>query len=135
MKIKAAEFSVVIAFYLGVASSGTLAAWNGRTAQPSSNEVEQLVQNAASNQLHAMRHPAHYYQYRLREETPQGSRTSLEIETREGTVERLVEVNGKPPSESDCDKDPGFSAASPRIRAFSRHDSGINSRNWPAARN
>lgn len=105
MKIRAAEFSVLAAFYLGLASSGTLAAWNGRAAQPANDEVEQLVRNAAYNQLQAMRHPAHYYQYRLREETPQGSRTSLQIETREGTVERLVEVNGKPPSESDCDKD------------------------------
>src|SRR5579884_828054 len=119
MKISIATFSTVMVFYLGVASNATLAAWNGKAAEPPNDEVEQLVRNAAYNQLQAMRHPTHYYQYQLREETPQSSRTSLEIETREGTVERLLEVNGKPPSEAECEKDLKFLhriASNPRLQ-------------------
>ncbi len=71
---------------------------------PAPTEVQQLMRNVAWNELQARKHPGHYYEYHFSEETPQGSQTFLQIETGQGMVERLMEVNGRPPSERQCHK-------------------------------
>lgn len=72
---------------------------------PSSQQLHQIVQRAVKNEVNAMKHPPHHYKYEQLEETPQGSKTTLQIETRKGRVERLIKVNEKPPTEKQCQKD------------------------------
>lgn len=82
-------------------------------------DIHRLIRNMAYNELYARAHPARYYRYVQHEETPQGSQTTLQIGTRQGTVGRLIKVNGKPPSVKQCSK--GIDqlqriAASPRLQ-------------------
>lgn len=70
----------------------------------SPQHLRQLVKKAVKNEVNALKHPAHRYKYQQREETSQGSKTSAEIELRKGTLERLIKVNGKPPTEKQCRK-------------------------------
>lgn len=70
----------------------------------SPQHLRQLIEMAVKNEVNALKHPAHYYKYQQREESSQGSKTSVEIELRKGTVERLIKVNDKPPSEKRCRK-------------------------------
>ncbi|MGH9446067.1 MAG: hypothetical protein ACRD3O_10105, partial [Terriglobia bacterium] len=67
-------------------------------------DVQRLMRNVAWNELHARKDPAHQYEYDFREETPQASKTFLQIKTRQGMVERLINVNGQPPGETRCHK-------------------------------
>ncbi len=67
-------------------------------------DIHRLIRNMAYNELTARAHPARYYRYVQQEETPQGSQTTLQIGTRQGTVGRLLQVNGKPPSLKQCRK-------------------------------
>jgi hypothetical protein len=64
--------------------------------------LQALMRNVAWNELQARKHPAYSYEDRLQQVTPGGSRTTLQIQTRQGLVSRLIEVNGKPPTEKQC---------------------------------
>jgi hypothetical protein len=65
-------------------------------------DIQALVRDTAWNELQARRHPAHYYERLLKETTPDSSRTHLQIQTPQGSVSRLIEVDGKPPTEKQC---------------------------------
>ncbi|MGH9434804.1 MAG: hypothetical protein ACRD06_02255 [Terriglobia bacterium] len=56
------------------------------------------------NQLQGMRRPAHRYQYTHREITPHSSQTTVEIQTQQGMVARLTQVDGHPPTQKECRK-------------------------------
>lgn len=92
--------------WLGVSSAraGTREAASGEPYTSSSVNVQQLVRNAVYNQLQDMRHPVHRYQYTHQEITPDNSTTTVEIETAQGIVSRLVRVNSQPPTEAQCSK-------------------------------
>jgi hypothetical protein len=64
--------------------------------------LKSLMRDVAWNELRARKDPAHYYENLLKEQTPNGSRTSLQIQTRQGLVSRLIGVNGKPPTQKQC---------------------------------
>ncbi|MGH9356025.1 MAG: hypothetical protein ACRD10_07840 [Terriglobia bacterium] len=59
----------------------------------------------AWNQLHELRHPPHRYQYVDHEVKPSDSKSTLEIETPQGAIGRVIRVNGAPPSEKQCHRD------------------------------
>ncbi|MGH9326836.1 MAG: hypothetical protein ACRD2B_09160 [Terriglobia bacterium] len=86
---------------------GLLCTSLGSSACPAKSppvNIPRLIRNVAYNELHARSDSAHLYQYVQRQESPQLSQTTLEIRTRRGTVGRLIRVNGKPPSASQCAK-------------------------------
>jgi hypothetical protein len=65
-------------------------------------DVQALVRDAAWNELQAREHPAHNYEMVVRLKSPNSSRTNLQIQTRQGSVSRLIKFDGKPPSEKQC---------------------------------
>lgn len=97
---------VFVLIWLGLSSSGAGAREMksvDRHAEAPVN-VRALVRNAVYNQLQDMRHPPHRYQYTHQEVTPGNSETTVEIQTAQGMVDRLVRVNGQPPTEAECSK-------------------------------
>lgn len=71
-------------------------------ASPAPVNVQKLIQDAAWNQIQSMQNHARDYQYVHEEITDGNSVTTLEVDTREGTVERTTQINGHPPSEKQC---------------------------------
>lgn len=92
--------------WLGLPIPGVRAreAKSGGQPAPVAVNVQTLVRNAVYNQLQDMRHPAHRYRYTHEEITPGGSETTVEIQTAQGMLARLVRVNGQPPTEAQCSK-------------------------------
>jgi len=88
---------------VGTASAPLLA----RTAQdlnlPAAS-IHQMMRNVAWNELQASEHPAHHYRYIEKDISSDGSRTSVQIATRHGYVDRLIAVDGKPPSKEQLEK-------------------------------
>jgi hypothetical protein len=72
---------------------GTSPGW-AQTGQ-TSPEVERIVRNASWNEVHS-NGPPHFFRYRIAEQDAKGSDVKLVIETREGTISRLVEKDGRP---------------------------------------
>lgn len=88
-------------------------------SSPVSINVKSLMRSVAYNELHARRHPAHLYQSVVNQQTPEGSRMSLQIVTYQGAVSRLLKVNGKAPTRKQCDSNLVLLsriAASPRLQ-------------------
>ena len=85
-----------------LSSSSVAQSARPHTAGMSRIDVQKLVHNMAWNQLSALRRLARHYQYTQLETKPEGSETTLEIETSQGVVGRLIEVNGAPPAEKRC---------------------------------
>ncbi|MGH9404606.1 MAG: hypothetical protein ACRD3D_02080 [Terriglobia bacterium] len=86
---------------------------------PSAAEIQKLMHDAAWNQVHSMDDHTHRYQYVHVDVEPKNTRTTLEISTRQGIAARLIELNGKPPSRSECRHDLAQLerlASSPRLR-------------------
>ncbi|MDE3180407.1 MAG: hypothetical protein KGM47_12200 [Acidobacteriota bacterium] len=88
--------------YLGFSGSGARA--QTVRSVPAPVNVQELVKHAVYNQLQDMRHPAHLYEYKHQEISPDSSQTTVEIQTAQGMAERLILVNGKPPSEKQCQR-------------------------------
>ncbi len=59
--------------------------------------IHQMMKNVAWNELQASEHPKHYYCYIQRSISSSGSRTTVQIATPHGDVNRLIEVNHHPP--------------------------------------
>lgn len=66
--------------------------------------IHQMMRNVAWNELQASEHPVHYYHYIEKNISSVGSRTNVQIATRHGYVDRLIAVNGKPPSREDLEQ-------------------------------
>ncbi|MGH9374823.1 MAG: hypothetical protein ACRD1J_01495 [Terriglobia bacterium] len=86
--------------YFCLASTALCGPPNGPESSPV--DVQELVRSLSWNQVHAMQHPAHHYQYVHRDRERSGSKTTLEIETTRGVVTRTLELSGKPPTEKQC---------------------------------
>ena len=83
--------------FLGMLWTGT--GWSfGQAAAPelSPAQARELVQHALSLEINTARNPEHPMRYTLRKITPRLTTTKKLIETADGDVARLVEVNGKP---------------------------------------
>lgn len=65
-------------------------------------DLQKLIQDAAWNQIQSMQNHARDYQCEHEEITDGNSVTTLEIDTRRGTVERTTQINGHPPSKKQC---------------------------------
>ena len=95
--------SIAVAGLLLVAAGAPLhAAPGGGSAGISARE---LVKDVVRNETMAREHPQNYYKFVQKEITPQGSKTSIRIETPNGEIGVPVSVNGKPPSQRQCRKD------------------------------
>lgn len=72
------------------------------TAQRPANapEVLRIVREASWNEMHSSG-PPHFFRYRSFEQDAKGSTVRLVIETRDGSVARLVEKGGRPLSAAD----------------------------------
>lgn len=68
----------------------------------SSTEVQQLIQAASWNQIQALKNHEHFYQCTHQEITPGSSQTTVQMDTQAGALERLIKVNGHPPSKKQC---------------------------------
>jgi hypothetical protein len=74
----------------------------GKPAAPLSNEDTQaLVRRVLHTELAATQDLSHPMQYRLRKVSPRLSTTKLIVETKEGDVARLVEINDTPLNPQD----------------------------------
>lgn len=82
------------------------AACHGTPAQSAASRApinaQKLIQDAAWNQIQSMQSHARDYQYEHEEITDGNSVTTLEIDTRQGMVERTTKIDGHPPSEKQC---------------------------------
>lgn len=72
---------------------------------PSSLSASDLVKDVVLNEKEAREHPQNYYKFVQEETTPEGSKTTIRIETQNGEIGVPVSVNGKPPSHTQCSKD------------------------------
>lgn len=68
------------------------------------SSIHQMMKNVAWNELQATEHPAHYYQYLEKNISSGSSRTSVQIATPHGYVDRLIAVNGQPPGKEQLQK-------------------------------
>ena len=66
--------------------------------------IHQMMENVAWNELQASAHPAHYYRYIEKNISSDGSRTTVQIATPHGYVDRLIAVDGQPPSKEQLEK-------------------------------
>jgi len=76
----------------------TLMASSHQAQQQPPPNIHKLIRDMAWNELQATEHPAHYYRYINRNASPDGSRTTEQIQTSQGVAELLLAVNGKSPS-------------------------------------
>lgn len=60
-----------------------------------------LITDVATNEIHAIQHQDSYLRYRIRTVDRKGDRTRDMIESRDGTVARLIFKDGKPLSEDE----------------------------------
>lgn len=67
-----------------------------------STDVQKLIQAASWNQIQSLKNHERFYQCTHQEITPESSQTTVEMDTQAGTVERLIEVDGHPPSKRQC---------------------------------
>lgn len=72
------------------------------SAQPpqTAAEAEKIVREASWNELHSSG-PPHFFRYRISEQDPNSSDVKLVIQTRNGTVARMIEKGGRPLSAAD----------------------------------
>jgi hypothetical protein len=90
--------AVSLIFFAGVPSA--LPSSSASLERPAS--LQAFMRDVAWNELQAQKHPGYSYEDRLKQQTPDGSQKSLQIQTQQGLVSRLVDVDGKPPTEKQC---------------------------------
>ena len=90
-RVRRNERACVLGVFMVMAGRSTAWAQAGQT----SPEVESVVRNASWNEVHSSG-PPHFFRYRIAEQDAKGSDVKLVIETREGTISRLVEKDGRP---------------------------------------
>ncbi|HET7214355.1 MAG TPA: hypothetical protein VFL79_12245 [Terriglobia bacterium] len=95
--------SIAVLCLLLVAAGAPLSA--APSGGPAGVSALELVKNVVRNETRAREHPQNYYKFVQKETTPQGSKTSIRIETPHGEIGVPVTVNGKPPSQRQCSKD------------------------------
>lgn len=93
----------VISLLLGAGGGWLFAAPSG--GQPSHLSALELVKDVVRNEKKAREHPGNFYKFVQQETTPIGTKTSIRIETRNGEIEVTVSADGKPPSQTQCQKD------------------------------
>ncbi|TAM80594.1 MAG: hypothetical protein EPN47_15145 [Acidobacteria bacterium] len=76
-----------------------------KDGQPTGGDARELVKQVTANEGRARRDPRNYYKFVQKEVTPEGSETTVQIETPQGEVGKLVSINNKPPSQSKCRTD------------------------------
>ena len=75
------------------------------SGEPTGISALELVKDVVRNETKAREHPQNYYKFVQEETTPNGSKTSIRIETPNGEIGVPVSVNGKPPSHRQCSED------------------------------
>jgi hypothetical protein len=75
--------------------------------QPAHLNALELVKDVVRNEKKAREHPSNYYKFVQKETTPKGTKTSIRIETSKGEIGVTVSADGKPPSQSQCQRDDG----------------------------
>jgi hypothetical protein len=98
--------SIAVLSLLLSAAAGPLSAAVGG-GQPARLSALELVKDVVRNEKKAREHPQNYYKFVQKETTPKGSKTSIRIETPKGEIGVTVSVDGKPPSQTQCQKDAG----------------------------
>jgi hypothetical protein len=88
------RFLIPLAAFGGLLLLAGPVAGRAQTALPSS-EVQKIVRDASWNELHP-HGPPHFFRFRLAEEDPKGSDVKLVVQTKDGTIARLIEKNGNP---------------------------------------
>lgn len=76
----------------------------GQKPQLPAPTVHQVMKNVAWNELQASEHPTHYYRYVERTVSSGSSRTTEQIATPHGNVDRLFEVDNHPPDQQQLQK-------------------------------
>jgi hypothetical protein len=64
-------------------------------------QAQALMEHALARELHAARESSHPMRYRLRKSTPRFTSTKEIVETRDGSVARLVAISDQPLSQAD----------------------------------
>jgi hypothetical protein len=64
-------------------------------------QAQALMEHALARELHAARESSHPMRYRLRKSTPRFTSTKEIVETRDGSVARLVAIGDQPLSQAD----------------------------------
>ncbi len=72
--------------------------------QPETLTARELVKDVTRKEQLARKNPENYYKYVRIEKSPDGTKTSIRIETPSGEIGEVVSVDGKPPSEQQCRK-------------------------------
>ncbi len=90
-RVRRAERAWMLCLLMLIAGTSIGLAQAGQTPP----EVERIVRDASWNEMHS-NGPPHFFRYRISEQDAKGSDVKLVIETREGTISRLVEKNGRP---------------------------------------
>lgn len=93
----------VLSLLLSTAGVPLLAASNG--GHPVHLSALDLVKVVVRNEKEAREHPGNYYKFVQEETTPKGTKTSIRIETPDGEIGKAISVNGKPPSQTQCQKE------------------------------
>lgn len=84
--------------------SGSLLARAEQKPELPAPTIHQMMKNVAWNEQQASEHPAHYYRYIQRTISSGGSRTTDEIATPHGNVDRLIEVDNHQPDQQELQK-------------------------------
>lgn len=72
--------------------------------QPETLTARELVKDVTRKEQFARKNPENHYKYVQVEKSPDGTKTSIRIETPGGEIGEVVSVDGKPPSEQQCRK-------------------------------
>lgn len=84
---------------------GALFCASAKGKQPAHLSARDLVKDVTRKEQFARKNPQNYYKFVQEEKSPDGTQTSIRIETPNGEIGEVVSVNGKPPSQAQCRKD------------------------------
>ena len=84
-------------------AAGSLPAGTAQDLTLPASSIHKLVINVIWNELQASEHPPHYYRYVERDISPDGSRTSDQITTPHGFVNRVIAADGHPPNKQQIE--------------------------------
>lgn len=103
LRIPSWSLSLLVSIAAGCVSAG---AQSQISPAPLTGEnATHLVQQVVYNEVNGTKSDHLRFTYRTRKETPKGTTTKQIIETREGTVSRLIAVNDQPPSSEQRQQD------------------------------
>ncbi|MGH9353305.1 MAG: hypothetical protein ACRD2G_14285 [Terriglobia bacterium] len=111
--------TIAAAFYVFLPAAASCKALPKDSPSHAPVDVQRLIQNAAANQISSMKNQPRAYKYAHQEILSGSKQTTLEVETPEGMVARLTEVDGHPPSEKQCRRNLALLdriASSPRLQ-------------------